>query len=86
MGLGDKAAALALNRRGHGREPDQKDAMNGPFSIELLAPGSGGKRVNRSCHSALQKILSIPTVARLDQRAANACTCSGSSRCSIRSE
>jgi len=37
MGLGDKAAALALAERAMAANPIEKDAFNGPTSIEMLA-------------------------------------------------
>ena len=37
MGLGDKAAALALAERAIAANPIEKDALNGPFPIEVLA-------------------------------------------------
>jgi tetratricopeptide (TPR) repeat protein len=37
MGLGDKAAALALAERAMAVIPIEKDAVNSPFPIEILA-------------------------------------------------
>ena len=37
MGLGDKAAALALSERAMAAIPIEKDAVNGPVPIEILA-------------------------------------------------
>src|SRR5436305_10068036 len=37
MGLGDKAAALALSGRAMAVNPIQKDALTGPRSLEILA-------------------------------------------------
>src|SRR5205814_6366729 len=37
MGLGDKAAALALSERAMAANPIEKEAMRGPVPIEILA-------------------------------------------------
>ena len=37
MGLGDKAAALALSERAMAALPTEKDAVTGPIPIEILA-------------------------------------------------
>jgi hypothetical protein len=37
MGLGDKAAALALAERAMAADPVEKDALTGPASLEVLA-------------------------------------------------
>jgi TolB-like protein/Tfp pilus assembly protein PilF len=60
MGLGDKAAALALTERAMAVNPIEKDAMNGPFSIEILARVAVGTGEPDRAIAALQKILSIP--------------------------
>jgi TolB-like protein/Tfp pilus assembly protein PilF len=60
MGLGDKAAALALTERTMAVNPIEKDAMNGPFSIEILARVAVGTGEPDRAIPALQKILSIP--------------------------
>jgi hypothetical protein len=60
MGLGDKAAALALTVRTMAVNPIEKDAMNGPFSIEILARVAVGTGEPDRAIAALQKILSIP--------------------------
>ena len=44
MFLGDKAASLALSERAIAAIPIEKDAFNGPCSIEILAPGVGAAR------------------------------------------
>ena len=84
MGLGDKAAALALIERAMAANPIEKDPMDGPNSIEILARVSAKMGEPDRAIAALQKLLSIPTRAhwvkcRLLPR------CSGSIRCSIRS-
>jgi hypothetical protein len=60
MGLGEKAAALTLVERAMAGNPIDKDAMEGPQTIEILArvaarTGEPGRAI-----AALQKILSIP--------------------------
>jgi TolB-like protein/class 3 adenylate cyclase/Tfp pilus assembly protein PilF len=60
MGLGDKAAALALTERTMAVNPIEKDAINGPFSIEILARVAVGTGEPDRAIAALQKILSIP--------------------------
>jgi hypothetical protein len=42
MGLGDKAAALALSERAMAAVPIEKDALVGPFPIEILARVAAG--------------------------------------------
>jgi hypothetical protein len=37
MGLGDKATAMALSERAMAANPIEKDALIGPFLIEILA-------------------------------------------------
>src|SRR4029077_8916218 len=37
MGLGDKGAAFALAERGKAGLPIEKDALNGPLAVEILA-------------------------------------------------
>jgi hypothetical protein len=60
MSLGDKAAALALTERTMAVNPIEKDAMDGPFSIEILARVAVGTGEPDRAIAALQKILSIP--------------------------
>jgi serine/threonine protein kinase len=60
MGLGDKAAALALAERAMAANPIEKDAVSGSVLIEVLARvaaqiGEPGRAI-----AALQKLLSIP--------------------------
>src|SRR5437870_1844350 len=60
MGLGDKAAALALSERAMAAIPVEKDAVYGPFPIELLARvAARGGEPDRAI-AALQKLLSMP--------------------------
>jgi len=60
MGLGDKAAALALTERAMATVPIEKDAVYGLAPIEILAQvaaqmGEPGRAID-----ALQKLLSTP--------------------------
>ena len=60
MGLGDKAAALALSGRAMAANPIQKDALTGPRSLEILARVSAQMGKPDRAIAALQKILSLP--------------------------
>jgi TolB-like protein/Tfp pilus assembly protein PilF len=60
MGLGDKAAALALAERAMAANPIEKDAMDGPQSIEILARVAARMGEPDRAIAALQKLLSIP--------------------------
>ena len=60
MGLGNKAAALALAERAIAVNPIEKDAVTGPMPIEVLARVASQMREPDRALSALQKLLSIP--------------------------
>ena len=60
MGLGDKAAALALSERAMAANPIQKDAITGPAPIEVLARVASQVGEPDRSIAALQKLLSIP--------------------------
>ena len=60
MGLGDKAAALALAERAIAANPIEKDAIDGPVSIEILARVAARMGEPDRAIAALQKLLSIP--------------------------
>ena len=60
MGLGDKAAAFALSERAAVANPIGKDAMYGPFSIELLARVAARMEEPDRAIAALEKLVSIP--------------------------
>jgi serine/threonine protein kinase/Tfp pilus assembly protein PilF len=60
MGLGDKAAALALSERAMAANPIEKDALTGPASLEILARVAGQMGEPDRAIAALQKLLSIP--------------------------
>ncbi|HET6887404.1 MAG TPA: protein kinase [Candidatus Udaeobacter sp.] len=60
MGLGDKAAALALTDRAIAAVPIEKDAAFGPQSLEILARVAGQLGETDRAIAALQKLLSMP--------------------------
>jgi len=60
MGLGDKAAALALSERAMAANPIEKDAGDGPIPIEILARVAARMGEPDRATAALQKLLSIP--------------------------
>ena len=60
MGLGDKAAALALSERAIAANPIEKDAIAGPIPIEILARVAAQMGEPDRAIAALQKLLSIP--------------------------
>jgi TolB-like protein/Tfp pilus assembly protein PilF len=59
MGLGDKAAALALSERAMAANPIEKDALTGPSSLEILARVAAQTGEPDRAIAALQKLLSI---------------------------
>jgi tetratricopeptide (TPR) repeat protein len=65
MGLGDKAAALALAERGMAMRPIDKDAVAGSARIETLARVAAGTGEPDRAIAALQKLLSIPSAGML---------------------
>jgi tetratricopeptide (TPR) repeat protein len=65
MGLGDKAAALALAERAMAAVPIEKDAVDGPFAIETLARVAAQMGEPHRAIAALQKLLSIPSSSAL---------------------
>ena len=60
MGLGDKAAALALSERAMTVIPIEKDVVDGPVPIEILARVAAQLGEPDRAIAALQKLLSIP--------------------------
>ena len=60
MGLGDKAAAFALAEQAMAVNPIEKDAMDGPSPIEILARVAAQMGEPDRAIAALQKLLSIP--------------------------
>ena len=60
VGLGDKAAALALSNRAIAIIPLEKDAMDGPLAIEILARVAAQVGEADRAIAALEQLLSIP--------------------------
>jgi serine/threonine-protein kinase len=60
MGLGDKSSALALSERAIAANPIEKDAVTGPFPIEILARVAAQMAEPDRAMAALQKLLSVP--------------------------
>jgi tetratricopeptide (TPR) repeat protein len=60
MGLGDKAAALALSERAMTVIPIEKDVVDGPVPIEILARVAAQLGEPDRAIAALQKLLSMP--------------------------
>jgi serine/threonine protein kinase/Tfp pilus assembly protein PilF len=65
MGLGDKAAALTLAERAMAVIPIQKDAIDGPDAIEVLARVAAQIGEPDRAIAALLKLLSVPGVGPL---------------------
>ena len=65
MGLGDKAAALALAERAMAANPIEKDAITGPIPIVILARVAAHAGEPDRAIAALQKLLSIPHASPL---------------------
>ena len=72
MGLGNKAAALSMAERAIAANPIEKDVVDGPASIEILARVAAQAGEPDRAIAALQKLLSIPYEGRTTygQRAA----------------
>jgi TolB-like protein/class 3 adenylate cyclase/Tfp pilus assembly protein PilF len=60
MGLGDKAAAFALIEKAMAAVPIEKDALDGPIPLDILARVSAKMGEPDRAVDALQKLLSIP--------------------------
>src|SRR5438034_1627116 len=67
MGLGDKAAALALSERGIAALPVEKDVVTGAAPIETLARVAAQMGESDRAIAALQQVLSIPGTGALDK-------------------
>jgi hypothetical protein len=65
MGLGDKAAAFALAERAMATLPIEKDAINGPRLVEILARMAACTGEPDRAIGALQKLLSMPGLGAL---------------------
>jgi TolB-like protein/class 3 adenylate cyclase/Tfp pilus assembly protein PilF len=59
MGLGDKTTAMALSERAMGVIPIEKDAVDGPGSIEVLARVATQTGETDRAIAALEKLLSV---------------------------
>jgi hypothetical protein len=68
MGLGDKAAALALSERAMAANPIEKDALLGYAPIEILARVAAQLGEPDRAIAALKKLLSIPSEGALASR------------------
>ena len=68
MGLGDKAAALALSEQAMQVLPLEKDAVDGPAPIEVLARVAAQMGEPDRAIATLQKLLSIPSEGALASR------------------
>jgi serine/threonine protein kinase len=60
MGLGDKAAALALTEQAMAARPVEKDVVNGPFSLEVFARVAAQTGESDRAIASLEKLLSTP--------------------------
>jgi serine/threonine protein kinase/Tfp pilus assembly protein PilF len=69
MGLGDKAAALALSEQAMSVVPLEKDAVDGPAPIEVLARVAAQMGEPDRAIAELQKLLAIPSEGALAARA-----------------
>jgi TolB-like protein len=67
MGLGDKAAALALSERGIAVLPIEKDVITGAAPIETLARVTAQTGEHDRAIATLQQVLSIPGTGALDK-------------------
>jgi serine/threonine-protein kinase len=59
-GLGDKAAAFAVAERAVAANPIEKDALGGPFSLEILARVAAQTGEPDRAIAALEKVVSVP--------------------------
>ena len=67
MGLGDKAAALALSERGIAVLPIEKDVASGAGPIETLARVAAQTGEPDRAIAALQQVLSLPGTGALEK-------------------
>jgi hypothetical protein len=68
MGLGDKAPALALAQQAMTVLPLEKDVVDGPAPIEILARVAAQMGERDRAIAALEKLLSIPSEGALASR------------------
>jgi serine/threonine protein kinase/Tfp pilus assembly protein PilF len=64
MGLGDKAAAFSLLDRAAAAMPIEKDALDGPVTIETLAQVAARMGEPDRAIAALQRVISLPSRTR----------------------
>jgi TolB-like protein/Flp pilus assembly protein TadD len=67
MGLGDKAAALALSEQTIAANPIEKDAVTGPTAIEILARVAARMGEPDRAIAILQKLIAVPGNGALPQ-------------------
>jgi TolB-like protein/Tfp pilus assembly protein PilF len=67
IGLGDRAAALALSERAIAANPLEKDAVTGPIPIEILARVAARMGEPDRAIASLEKLLSMPGNGALPQ-------------------
>jgi hypothetical protein len=65
MGLGDKAAAFVLIEKAMAAVPMEKDALDGPIPLDIVARVSAKMGEPDRAIAALQKLLSIPYAGAL---------------------
>jgi TolB-like protein/Tfp pilus assembly protein PilF len=65
IGLGDKAAALALTERAIAANPIEKDVLLGSLSIDFLARVTAGAGQPDGAIAALEKLLAMPGLGAL---------------------
>jgi hypothetical protein len=68
MALGDKAPALALSEQAMSVVPFEKDAVDGPAPIEILARVAAQLGEPDRAIASLEKLLSIPSEGALASR------------------
>ena len=86
MGLGDKAAAFALAEQAMSVLPLEKDAVDGPAPIEVLARVAAQLGEPDRAIAALQNCYRYLPRAHWLRACRSLPRCSGSTQCSIRSE
>ena len=84
MGLGDKAAALALAERAIAANPIEKDAIVGPIPIEILARVAARRGRTRPRHCCFRKT-TLDTVRRPTGCKRSAHSCAAPARSHVRS-
>ena len=81
MKLGENASAMTLADRGLAVNPIEKDALHGPWSLEVFARVTAATGDHDRAIAALKKLLSIPYegpllhISRSHQRYSNSIRC-----------